>query len=268
MNDGTLYDGLEMVSRRGEKREEGAGVQVVQRTAAILRALAEHPEGLSLSQIATRVGLARSTVHRLVAALQRERFVMSVSPNGKVRLGPGLASLAVAADRDLVHDLHPFLVRLSRHINETVDLGVLVGDQVLFIDHVAAPRRLRAVSAIGALFPAHCPANGKVLLSTLTNEELVRLLPPRLERLTPHTITDRDELLRELEAARREGVAYDREEHTVGICGLGAIVKDARGWVASVSVPLPAQRFYGNEANLARELLRACEEINRALASR
>jgi len=243
-------------------------VQVVQRTAAILRVLAEHPEGLSLSQIAGRVGLARSTVHRLVAALQAERFVMAVSPNGKVRLGPGLASLAIAADRDLVRDLHPFLVRLSRELNETVDLGVLVGDHVLFVDHVAAPRRLRAVSAVGAVFPAHCPANGKVLLSTLSNEELVHLLPSQLERLTPNTITSRDELLRELETARREGIAYDREEHTIGICGLGAVVRDAAGWVGSISVPLPAQRFYGNEAKLARELLRACDEINRALGSR
>jgi DNA-binding IclR family transcriptional regulator len=253
---------------RGAAASDRAGVQVVRRTAAILRALAEHPEGLSLSQIAQRVGLARSTVHRLVAALQAERFVMAVSPNGKVRLGPGLASLAIAADRDLVHELHPHLVRLSRHLNETVDLGVLVGDHVLFIDHVAAPRRLRAVSAVGAVFPAHCPANGKVLLSTLSNEELVRLLPSQLERLTPNTITSRDELLRELETVRREGVAYDREEHTVGICGLGAVIRDSRGWVGSVSVPLPAQRFYGNEQRLARELLQACEEINRALASR
>lgn len=256
------------MSRQRERREAAGGVQVVQRTAAILRTLAEHPEGLSLSEIARRVGLARSTVHRLVAALQAEQFLMPVSPNGKVRLGPGLASLAIAADRDLVRDLHPFLVRLSREINETVDLGVLIGDQVLFIDHVAAPRRLRAVSAVGALFPAHCPANGKVLLSTLSNEELVQLLPPVLERLTPNTITDRDELLRELEVARQQGVAYDREEHTVGICGLGAVVKDGSGWVGSVSVPMPAQRFYGNEAKLARELLRACEEINQFLAGR
>lgn len=256
------------MSRQRERREAAGGVQVVQRTAAILRTLAEHPEGLSLSEIARRVGLARSTVHRLVAALQAEQFLMPVSPNGKVRLGPGLASLAIAADRDLVRDLHPFLVRLSREINETVDLGVLIGDQVLFIDHVAAPRRLRAVSAVGALFPAHCPANGKVLLSTLSNEELVQLLPPVLERLTPNTITDRDEFLRELEVARQQGVAYDREEHTVGICGLGAVVKDGSGWVGSVSVPMPAQRFYGNEAKLARELLRACEEINQFLAGR
>ncbi len=257
---------MRTVSRQSSGSQ--SGVQVVQRVAAILRALAAHPEGLSLSQIADLVGLPRSTVHRLVVALQREQFLMAVSPNGKVRLGPGIASLALVADRDVVRELHPFLVRLSRHLNETVDLGVLVGDQVLFLDHVAAPRRLRAVSAVGALFPAHCPANGKALLATLSDEELVQLLPPTLERLTPHTITSRDELLRELAVIRREGVAYDREEHTVGICGLGCVVRDGSGWVGSVSVPLPAQRFYGNEAKLAQELLRACEEINRVLGSR
>lgn len=240
---------------------------MISRAALILRELAGQPDGLSLSQIAQRVGLARSTVHRLVTALQSERFLVAASPTGRVRLGPGLASLALTADRDVARKLHPFLVRLSRKLNETVDLGVLVGDHVLFIDHVAASQRLRAVSAVGAAFPAHCPANGKMLLSTLSNAELVHLLPARLEQLTPNSITDRDQLLAELETVRREGIAYDREEHTIGICGVGGIVRDANGWVASVSVPLPGQRFYGNEQNFAATLLGACDEITSALTS-
>jgi DNA-binding IclR family transcriptional regulator len=243
------------------------GVQVVERTARILRALAEAPDGLSLSQVAERVGLARSTVHRLVGALQVERFVVSVSPNGRVKLGPGLASLAVIALPDLVRDLHPHLARLSREMNETVDLSVLQHDHVLFVDQVAAPRRLRAVSAVGASFPAHCPANGKILLSTLPDAQLVELLPAKLERLTPNTIVDRKRLLAELEVARQERVAYDREEHTLGICGVGCVVRDPVGRIASISVPLPAQRFYGDEQRVADALLRACDEIEAALGA-
>jgi len=240
---------------------------VVERTARILRALANAPDGLSLSEVAQQVGLARSTVHRLIAALRAEGFVASVSPTGRVKLGPGLVSLAVGALPDLVRDLHPYLARLSREMNETVDLSVLQHDHVLFLDQVAAPRRLRAVSAIGAVFPAHCPANGKVLLATLPAEELERLLPETLEQLTPNTIVDRDRLIVELEHVRAEGVAYDREEHTLGICGLACLVHDPVGRVASISMPLPAQRFYGHEEQLARRLLAACAELSATLSS-
>lgn len=255
------------MSRAETTNSHRNGVQVVERTARILRALAEAPDGLSLSQLAERVGLARSTVHRLVAALQVERFVVSVSPNGRVKLGPGLASLAVIASPDLVRDLHPYLARLSREMNETVDLSVLQHDHVLFVDQVAATRRLRAVSSVGAAFPAHCPANGKALLATLSNAELEQLLPAKLERLTPNTIVDRKRFLSELDQVRNEGIAYDREEHTLGICGVGCVVRDPVGRVASVSVPLPAQRFYGDEKRVAGALRRACDEINAAFGA-
>lgn len=85
------------------RRSETGGVQVIERAAAILRALRDHAEGLSLAQLAAEVGLARSTVHRIVIALQREGFVAPVSPQGKVQLGPGLVALAAtAATRDHV----------------------------------------------------------------------------------------------------------------------------------------------------------------------
>ncbi len=238
---------------------------MIERAARILRGLKEHPDGLSLSEIAERVGLARSTVHRIVSALASEDFVVAASPRGRVRLGHGLTSLAIAAGGDLAREVHPFLVRLSRELHETVDLALLEHDHVLFIDQVAAPRRLRAVSAVGAAFPAHCTANGKALLAALATERVVRLLPARLERLTPATITDWDELLEELERIRQEGVAYDREEHTVGICAVGTVIRDGAGRPAAVTVPLPAQRFYGKEQALADALRYTCAEIEQAL---
>jgi DNA-binding IclR family transcriptional regulator len=232
-------------------------VQVVERIAAILLVLRGEPDGLSLSEISARVGLARSTVHRLVTALEHERFVTAVSPSGGFRLGPALASLIVAAAHHFTLAMHPHLARLSRELNETVDLAVLEHDRVLFVDQVAADlHRLRAVSAVGAVFPAHCTANGKALLARLSNEELERLLPPRLDRLAPKTITSRAKLFEELDAVRRDGVAYDREEHTEGICAVGVAIAPHDAPVAAISVPLPSQRFYGNEKTLAETLLR------------
>lgn len=249
-----------------DKAKSDGGVQVIARAAKILRALADQPDGLSLSQIADRVGLARSTVHRLIVALENERLVSVAAPHGGYCLGPGVTSLAAASRHGFTADVHGFLSRLSRETHESVDLSVLEHDCIRFVDHIVAPRRLRAVSAVGATFPAHCTANGKMLLSTLTDAEIKALLPERLEQLTPHTIATRSQLLEEIARTRRDGVAYDREEHTLGICALGAAIQDHDGQMAAVAIVLPAQRFYGQEQRLLQKLLPACEEITATLA--
>ena len=256
-----------MMESEAVSTAERTGVQVVHRTAAILNVLRGEPDGLSLSQIAERVGLARSTVHRLVAALEQERFVVAASTSRGFRLGPALASLAWAASRDLTALIHPFIVELSLALSETVDLAVLEHDHVLFVDQVpAATQRLRAVSAVGAVFPVHCTANGKALLSQLAVHEVEQLLPEQLERLTPQTIGARSDLLAELEQVRQAGVAYDREEHTLGICAVGAALDTQGGPLAAITVPLPAQRFHGNEERLAAALLETRDAINEALS--
>lgn len=240
-------------------------VQVIRRVAAILRALHDAPEGLSLSQLSERVDLARSTIHRLVTTLEEERFVNS-SPDG-YRLGPGLMSLVRNDDADIARKARPFMVSLSRQLQETVDLAVLEQDTVHFIDQVSPSRRLRAVSSIGAYFPVHCTANGKALLATMPDESIAALLPKRLPRLTPNTIVNRSRLFTEVQKTRESGVAFDREEHTLGICAVGAVISDPFGRSAAVTIPMPSQRFYGNEKSLARTLQAACARITKALAT-
>jgi len=237
------------------------GVQVIRRAAQILRVLKDHPEGMSLSQIAERTSLARSTVHRLVAALEQELLVSSTSPNGGFRLGSALSSLAASADRNFALDFHPVLSKLSRDLNETVDVAVLENDHVRFVHQIGAAQRLRAVSAIGAIFPAYCTANGKALLALLPDEHVMKLLPEHLEKFTPNTITDRAEILRSLAEVRKTGIAFDREEHTMGICAVGIAVEDPGARPVAITVPLPASRFHGNEARLVKALKAAKVEL-------
>jgi len=256
-----------MMGSEAVSTAERNGVQVIHRAAAILSALRGEPDGLSLSQIAERVGLARSTVHRLVAALEQERYVVAATHSRGFRLGPALATLAWGAAHDVTAVIHPYLVQLSHELNETVDLAVLEHDHVVFVDQVpAAARRLRAASSVGAVFPVHCTANGKALLARLPDERVEQLLPPKLERLTPRTITTLPVLLLELDGVRRDGFAIDREEHTHGICAVGAALETHGGPLAAVTVPLPAQRFAGNEAHLVAALTRTRDAINEVLA--
>ena len=123
-----------------------------------------------------------------------------------------------------------------------------------FVDQVVSPHRLRAISAVGESFPLHCCANGKALLATMSPAQQAQVLPSRLARLTEHTITTPAALRKELERIQLDGVAYDREEQTEGVCAVGAAVRVGEQMVA-VSVPVPAQRFYGREEGLSRAVL-------------
>ncbi|HEX5147234.1 MAG TPA: IclR family transcriptional regulator [Conexibacter sp.] len=245
------------------------GVQSIARAGRVLRALERAPDGLPLVELAAAVELPKSTVHRLVGALADEGLVRS-GPGGHVTLGPLLERLGAATRLTLPERVRPALERLRGELEETVDLAVLDGAELRFVDQLPAPHRLRAVSAVGEAFPLHCTANGKALLAALAPERALALLPPRLPRLAPATIVSRPALLAELDAIRRRagGVAFDREEHTEGICAAGAVVRDASGEpVAVVSVPVPTPRFRRLERRLARALPAAADDAARLLGA-
>jgi DNA-binding IclR family transcriptional regulator len=242
-----------------------SSVQLIARTADILRALESAPEGLGLTELSAEVGLAKSTVHRLVTALVAEDFVGSTR-DGRLRLGRGLAQLGAAARSSLRQDLRPILVRLAAELDETTDLSILDGSTMRFIDQIPSTHRLRAVSAVGVTFPLHSTANGKALLAALPAEQVAALLPARLSADTPKTITTRRDLWDELDRIRASGgIAYDREEHTEGICAVGAVVRDAYGIAGAISVPVPAQRFSARERELVTHLSAAVTEATEAL---
>lgn len=244
------------------------GVQVIARAAQILRALEGEPNGLSLSQLSERLRLPRSTVHRVVTALAAEGLLAAASPNGRVRLGPEIARLALASRRELRVELRPHLQRLFDVLNETVDCAVLDGDHLRLIDQIAAPHRLRGTSSVGATFPLHCTANGKAVLAELSPDEVARVLPTRLRRCTASTVTVRADLMAALDEIRWAKVAFDREEHTTGISAAGIAVRDPFGALAAISVPMSTQRLAGREAEVAEALLAARADILRTLGVR
>jgi DNA-binding IclR family transcriptional regulator len=246
-----------------------SSVQVIARAASILRALEDATPGLSLGQIAQRVNLARSTVQRIVSALETEKLVIAASPNGRVRLGPAILRLAASVRTDFVTIAKPFITKLSHDLRETVDLATAKDDHMVFIDQVVGSHRLRTVSAVGDSFPLHCTANGKAYLAQLSDAEIEALIGRSFEERTPRTITKIDSLLDELKVVRRQGVAFDREEHTLGICAVGVALHDFHGNPVAISVPVPIQRFKDQQKDIAERLLRAKasleEHINAAM---
>ncbi len=243
-----------------QDEDSKGGIQAIARAGRVLRALEAAPEGLSLAELSAAVALPKSTVHRLVAALGSEELI--VSGPGGIRLGGGLARLGAVARQSLKHDVQPVLLELRATLDETVDLAVLDGAGARFVDQVAAEHRLRAVSSVGARFPLHCTANGKALLAALPVEVARGMLPARMERFTDTTITSREELLKALADGP---VHYDREEHTEGICAVGAAVYDDSGVAAAISVPVPTARFTRNERALAKAVAAAAADATARL---
>lgn len=239
-------------------RESRAGqIQVIARAAAVLRALENQERGLSLGQIASAVSLPRSTVQRIVGALEAEQFVIATAASGGVRLGPALLRLAESVNTHALEIIKPMILELSAALQETVDVSVPKHDFLVFVDQVVGPQRLRTVSAVGEAFPLYCTANGKAFLATLSEEEVLRRIGRAYEARTPATLTQFSALKEELAKIRAHGYAVDHEEHAPGISAAGILIYDMLGNPLMISVPVPSSRFEKNREEIIRQLRHA-----------
>lgn len=244
-----------------DKASERQGVQVIARAGAIMQILARHPRGLSLGEIAKMIKLPRSTVQRIVDALDTENLVVASSSAHGVRLGPALIPLAAAARFDVADIARKYMQQLADRLGETVDLTLFDQSKVVFIAQITGSHRLQAVSSVGIAFSLHCSAPGKAALAMLDAESLTKIKKKmRLERCTPHTITAWEELDQQLKEIARVGVAIDREEHDEGICAAAIALHSADGEIVCLSIPVPALRFGESESAIVAELL-ACRTL-------
>ena len=176
--------------------------------------------------------------------------------------------MTLSRRRSLRDAVRPHLEALSRRVDETVDLVVLRGDKAAFVDQVMA-HQLLVVSAHGRDAPR--PLHGVRQGPPGGTPPGRGRAPPAGQAAAIHapaTITDRERLLAELDAVRADRIAYDRDEHVVGVSAVGAVIHDAWGEVASVTIPVPSQRFAGHEEELGAALLETCDELDRALTRR
>jgi len=248
-------------------KSNDGGIRVISRAARILDVLKSGDDGFSLGEIARETGLPRATVQRIIGALELERLVISGPGPGSIRLGPSFLGVTATALLDIQSIVRPYLQELSEKLSETVDLSILVGTTIVFVDQVATRhQRLQAVSAIGAEFPAHSCAPGKVLLAALAQEDLTKLYAGGMDMMTAHTMENMEELTDELNQVRKDGYASDKEEHSRGICAVSAAIRTDERRAAAVSIPVPAQRFYDDEDKYVSAVLECCRDINAAYA--
>ena len=225
---------------------DGNAVRSVDRAASLLLALGESQGEAGVTELARRLGLHKSTASRLLATLQRRGLVEQDAETGKYRLGLVVIRLAERAERTL--DLRslalPELERLARLTHETAGLGVLDNDQVLFVAQADGPNLIAVGDWTGRASTLHANASGKVLLASLAEREVLRIVRRGLTRYTERTITDLEPLLEDLARVRRRGYATAVSELENGLTAIAAAVHDARGRViAAVEVWGPAFRL-------------------------
>lgn len=202
---------------------------------------------IGIGEMAQHLGLHRSTTSRLAATLAVAGYLEPTGEPGRYRLSGKLVTLGelVASEGDVRRAALPYLRDLVQSLGETGHLAILEGAEAVTVGVVDGWQTVRMHSWVGKRSPAHCSSMGKALLAGLDAEEIDALYPDaRLEARTDRTITDRDQLKRQLAQVREHGYAVDREELEPHLCCVAGPVFDRTGAVvASISVSGPDSRL-------------------------
>jgi DNA-binding IclR family transcriptional regulator len=225
---------------------------VLGKVVTVLFAFRAEDHGVTLAELGRRTGLPKGTLHRVVTDLVDVRLLDRAE--GRYRLSGQVFQLGMRAsvERGLLEVATPFMEDLYERTHETVHLGTLDGDGVLYLAKIGGHRQATAPSRIGGRMPLHCTGIGKALLAFSPPELFAGVVAAGLERRTPHTVTAPGLLHRQLERVRETGVAFEHEESAVGIVCVAAPVLDADDRpLAAISVTGPAIRFRPDAAATA-----------------
>lgn len=214
---------------------------------------------LCLTDLSGRVDLHPSTVHRHLTTLAEYGYVYQSPATREYSLGVHLLELggSVHLAADLRARARRHIADLAHAARETVNLVIRDAHQGMILDRIDSDQTLKFSMPIGARVPLHATAAGKALLAHIPAEDAESVIAEGLPRLTPNTIVDRAELLRELESVRARGYAVDNEEHEIGVRCIAAPIWDSSGrLIASVSVSAPIARVTSQRVARLAELVR------------
>jgi DNA-binding IclR family transcriptional regulator len=248
------------------KKMKSAPVGVIDKVLAILELLDQSPSGLKLKDIAEQAGINKSTAHRFLSHLESKKYLFRDTA-GAYMIGPRLTKLGAGMNSysTLAKICRGPLENLRAVTGETVNLAVLDGFEVLYVDVLETSHTFRLVSSVGTRRHFHCTSLGKAILANIQDEarreELFSSI--RFEPVTPRTITNLPRLKKQLAIIRKRGFALDDEEAVAGIRCLGVAIVDPDGEVlGAISVSGPVVRVTTAKLPLfSQEICRAAREI-------
>ncbi len=244
-------------------------MNVLGKALAVLQAVADHPGGVGLPDLAAKLRLPRQTVHRVLTQLRDCGLLLRDPVRERFSVGPRLIQLSLAAlgSNNPWVPVRAVLQDLVDELGETCNVGVLEGLDYVYVDRIECEWPLRFHIEVGHRQPAHCIAAGKVLLAALEPDLRARLIRSRkLVARTARSITRVADLEAELDLTRERGYGTNNEENFEGIVAAAVPVKDARGRVVAALTmhgPLPRLTFEACEAAVPR-LQQAAQRLARA----
>lgn len=237
-------------------------VQTLDRALDILEALAKSEEPLGVTEIGNRIGLHKSTVHRILQTFCYRGYVEREKDRDRYRLGVKIIELGIRFFNDLEirKVAASFLGDLAKSFDEVVHLVLPDDGEVVYIDKREGSQLVSMHSKVGRRAPMHCTAVGKAILSTLPEDEVRQILKTKgMPGFTQKTITDPDVLITQLVEFKEKGYALEAEENEIGILCLGTPIFDYSGRaIAAISVSGPINRMKD------KGIERMGEEIRRA----
>jgi IclR family transcriptional regulator, KDG regulon repressor len=240
--------------------------------ARILREFDKHSTQLGVSQIARRVGLGKSTAHRVIWTLVAEGLLEKVEETGLFRLTATMRSLGASAETaQRLHEAATIpLDRLRALTDGTLHVAILDGSDVLYIERREGPGAIEVFRSIGSRNAAHCTSSGKVLLAYLPTDQRDELVAGlRLTPRTGRTITSRTAFTEELDRVRAQGFAENRGESEAGMYSIAAPIRDMQGRVvASVSVAKSVDDVVAGLRHLERPIVGTAQFISSGLGWR
>jgi IclR family transcriptional regulator, KDG regulon repressor len=212
----------------------------------LLKAFSEDEVEIGISALARRLGLAKSTVHRLAVTLVSEGMLEQDRENGKYQLGIALFRLGALVRRrmNVSSEARPYLFDLREKINESVHLAILDETEIMYVYNLEGTHAIRMRSDIGVRKPAYCTAEGQAILAFQPDDIIERVIAAGLTARTPKTITNAEKFVRELASTRQRGCAIEDEESEIGMISIAAPIRDDSGdVVAAVGIAGPVTRL-------------------------
>jgi len=242
----------------------------LQKVINILELFLSNDEDLSLSDLAKFSGLHKTTVYRIVSLLVGQGYLKQREKRGKYSLGMKFLDFSGAIKKRMkIREIAlPYLEKLSKSLKETILLQIWDGKESVLAETIHSDYVLQAIPNEGTKVPLHSSAGGKVFLAHMTEEGLKKYCNERgLKALTPNTITDLNELKKQLLIVKRECIGFDYEETLLGASGVGSGIKDAQGNIAAiVNILGPTVRLSrARLKEIAPEIKSCALEISREL---
>lgn len=248
-------------------------IKSVDRALTIIKIVSTQKDGFGVTELAEKMGLNKSSIFRILDTLREHGFIEQDMMTKKYRLGYQYLELSAKLldSIDIRKEASPFLRQLEKSTNEVIHLVIYSQKEAVYIEKLDGNETLRMHSQVGKLAPMHCTSAGKTILAHLPEEDVLSIIEKKgLPKHTDNTITNKNDLFKNLAEIKEIGYGIEKEENEIGItCVAAPIFNHEEKIVGAISISGPSMRMGKSRMRkLKEELMYACMELSKRLGYR